>query len=87
MKHEFTVLDPFGLHAKLLSQLVSQVSVYESKLTLEYNGKVASLKSIMGLIALGVPTKAKCTIEAVGKDEVEAIDKIKNVLKEYKISE
>ncbi|WP_249028881.1 HPr family phosphocarrier protein [Tannockella kyphosi] len=87
MTHDFIVLDPLGLHAKLLSQLVSQVGVYDSKLTLEYNGKTASLKSIMGLIALGVPTKAICTVRAEGGDEVAAIEKIKTVLVEYGISE
>ena len=41
----------------------------------------------MGTMALGVPTKARLIIEVEGQDEQEAIEKLKLVLKEQKITD
>ena len=76
-----------GLHAKPLTVLVNEASKYDSVVKLIYERKEANLKSIMGTMALGVPTKARLIIEVEGQDEQEAIEKLKLVLKEQKITD
>lgn len=46
----------------------------------EYNAKKVNLKSIMGVMSLGVGKDAEITIYAEGSDEKEAIEAITDVL-------
>lgn len=84
---KFIVSDPLGLHAKPLTALVNASSRFDSNIKLIYDGKEASLKSIMGVMALGIPTKAKLEIIADGQDETEVIDSLKEIVKELHITE
>lgn len=86
-RFEFVVTDPMGMHAKSLTVLVNEASKFDSSIKLIYDKKEASLKSIMGTMALGVPSKAPLVIEATGQDEKEVIERLKEVLKEEKICE
>ena len=78
--YQFVVSDPVGLHAKPLTMLVNEASRFDSDIKLIYEAKSASLKSIMGVMALGIPTKAKLEIIAEGQDEVDAINHLKDEL-------
>ena len=68
-KLSFVVSDPVGLHARPATILVNQASKFTSDIKLVYNGKEVNLKSIMGVMSLGVPTKATVEIVAEGEDE------------------
>ena len=87
IKYECIVTDPLGLHAKSLTALVNEASKFDSDTKLVYEGKAASLKSIMGVMALGIPAKAHIEIIAEGQDETEVIDHLKVMIKELKIAE
>ena len=86
-KIKFTVQDPVGLHARPATILVNQASKFSSNITLVYNGKEVNLKSIMGVMSLGVPSKANVEIIAEGDDEKDVIDSIERVIHEQKIGE
>ena len=81
----FVVSDPVGLHARPATILVNQASKFTSKLV--YNDKEVNLKSIMGVMSLGVPTKATVTIVAEGDDEEDVVASIAKVIKEQKVAE
>ena len=81
-KLSFVVSDPVGLHARPATILVNQASKFASNVKLVYNGKEVNLKSIMGVMSLGVPTKA-----AEGEDEKDVIESIAKVIKEQKVAE
>ena len=83
----FVVCDPVGLHARPATYLVNQANKFQSDIKIIYGGKDMNLKSIMGVMALGVPTKATVEIIAEGDDEKEAITTIAKVIKEQKIGE
>ncbi len=83
----FVVADPVGLHARPATILVNQSSKHACNLTLVYNGKSVNLKSIMGVMSLGVPTKATVEVIAEGEDENEAIEAIAKVIKDQKVAE
>ena len=83
-KLSFVVSDPVGLHARPATILVNQASKFTSNIN---NGKEVNLKSIMGVMSLGVPTKATVEIVAEGDDEKDVIASIAKVIKEQKVAE
>lgn len=83
----FVVSDPVGLHARPATILVNHASKFTSNIKLVYNDKEVNLKSIMGVMSLGVPTKATVTIVAEGDDEEDVIASIAKVIKEQKVAE
>ena len=72
-KKEFHVIAETGIHARPATLLVQAASKFNSDVTLEYNGKSVNLKSIMGVMSLGVGQNADVVISADGADEAEAI--------------
>ena len=86
-KREFHIIAETGIHARPATLLVQAASKFNSDINLEYNGKSVNLKSIMGVMSLGVPTKATVEIEAEGEDEKDVIESIAKVIKEQKVAE
>ena len=84
-KLSFVVSDPVGLHARPATILVNQASKFSSNINLIYNGKSVNLKSIMGVMSLGIPTQSEITISCNGEDEDAAIAAIEEVLRTQKI--
>lgn len=82
----FTVTDPVGLYATPTTELVNTVKQFHSDITLEYGNKVVNLKSMMGVLSLGVPTKAVLEVVANGEDEIQAIKVIKDKVRELGIA-
>lgn len=72
-----------GVHARPATMLVNKAGQYESDIEIRYNEKNVNLKSIMGVMSLGIPQGAEITITADGSDEVEAIEGIEEVIKEH----
>ncbi len=79
----FTITADTGVHARPATLLVNKAGQYESEIEMSYNDKKVNLKSIMGVMSLGIPQGAKITISAAGGDEEEAIQGIEEVVKEH----
>ncbi|WP_018659456.1 phosphocarrier protein HPr [Allofustis seminis] len=75
-KKDFHITAETGIHARPATMLVQSASKYESDIMLEYNGKSVNLKSIMGVMSLGVGQGADVTITIEGNDEEEAMEGI-----------
>ena len=86
-KREFHVVADTGIHARPATLLVQTASKFNSDINLEYKGKSVNLKSIMGVMSLGVGQGADVTISAEGADEVEAIAAIEETMKKEGLSE
>ena len=71
---QFTVTADTGIHARPATLLVQAASKYSSEIQLGYKEKMVNLKSIMGVMSLGVGKDAVITITAEGRDEDAAID-------------
>lgn len=78
----FTITADTGIHARPATQLVNKAGQFSSDITLEYKGKSVNLKSIMGVMSLGVGKGAEVTVKAEGSDEAEALQAIEDVIKE-----
>lgn len=80
-----SVVDPVGLHARPATVAVNAASKFKSEVKVAYNGKTVNMKSIMGVMSLGIPTQSEITISCDGEDEEEAIKQIEDILKAQKV--
>lgn len=80
-----TVVDPVGLHARPATVAVNAASKYKCEVKIAYMGRSVNMKSIMGVMSLGIPTQSEITITCDGEDEEEALEKIYDVLKTQKV--
>lgn len=76
-----------GIHARPATVLVQSASKFESNVELHYNGKAVNLKSIMGVMALGIPQGAAISITAEGADADAAISALQETLKKEGLAE
>lgn len=74
-----------GIHAQSAVYLVNEAIKYNSNILLEVEGKKINMKSIMGVMSLGVYQGAIITIHAEGSDEEQAIAGIENQIYQLKI--
>ena len=86
-KREFHIVAETGIHARPATLLVQAASKFNSDINLEYNGKSVNLKSIMGVMTLGVGQGADVTITADGDDAKEAIEAIADTMKKEGLAE
>jgi len=86
-KKEFHIVAETGIHARPATLLVQTASKFNSDINLEYKGKSVNLKSIMGVMSLGVGQGSDVVISAEGADEKEAIEAIEETMKKEGLSE
>lgn len=79
----FTVTAETGVHARPATLLVNQAGQFESDIELVYNDKKVNLKSIMGVMSLGIPKGAEIKITASGNDQDNAIKGIEEIILEH----
>jgi len=77
---DFHIVAETGIHARPATLLVQTASKFASDITLEYKGKSVNLKSIMGVMSLGVGQGADVTISAEGADADDAIAAISETM-------
>ncbi|SDM17510.1 phosphocarrier protein HPr [Sediminibacillus halophilus] len=82
-----TITDETGVHARPATVLVNKAGNFESDINLEYNGKSVNLKSIMGVMSLGIPKDAEIKVTAEGSDEEEALQTIVDTIKNEGLGE
>ena len=86
-KRDFHVTAETGIHARPATLLVQAASKFDSDINLEFNGKSVNLKSIMGVMSLGVGQGSDVTISAEGDDEAEAIAAISDTMAKEGLAE
>ncbi|KZE64498.1 phosphocarrier protein HPr [Fictibacillus phosphorivorans] len=83
----FKVTSESGIHARPATTLVNQAGQFSSDITLDYNGKSVNLKSIMGVMSLGIQQGSSIVIKAEGSDAEEAIAALADVMKKEGLGE
>ncbi|MBU8880644.1 phosphocarrier protein HPr [Bacillus sp. FJAT-29790] len=83
----FTIIDETGIHARPATVLVQAASKFEAEVNLEYKGRSVNLKSIMGVMSLGIPKGAEIKIVSTGTDENEAIAALSEVITKQNLGE
>ena len=85
LKNDVLVKNNWGLHVKVAVQLVRVASGYPCSITMEHNKRIADVKSIMGLLVMGVTQNSTVSITCDGVDELDAMDAITDVLSNFEI--
>ena len=80
IKKQFVFNNGEGLHARPAAQLVAVATPFKSDLSLEFNDRKVNLKSILGVMSLGVSAGRTFTVTADGEDEEEAMKKLNEQL-------
>lgn len=73
----YTVKDELGLHARPAGLLVKEVKNFQSKVTLEKDGKSVDASRLMAVMGMGVKKDQTVTVTVEGDDEDAACDAIK----------
>jgi len=84
---QFKIIAETGIHARPATLLVQTASKFDSEINLEYKGKKVNLKSIMGVMSLGVGQGAEITISAEGSDSQEALRSLEETLTKEGLAE
>ncbi|CAM2068861.1 HPr family phosphocarrier protein [Sulfidibacter corallicola] len=69
-----------GLHARAAAKLVTLTVKFEAQILVAKGDNEVNGKSILGLLMLAAHQGSWITVKAHGKDETEAIDRIKNLI-------
>jgi phosphocarrier protein len=84
---QFKVISETGIHARPATLLVQTASRFNSDINLEYKGKKVNLKSIMGVMSLGIGQGAEIKISAEGSDANDALASLTETLSKEGLAE
>ncbi len=85
MKKEYVIIDKTGLHARPASNLVQEAIKHSNNITLKYQDKAVTLKSILLVMSLGIPSGSKIIIDVEGENPEEVLLSLEKVLLEHKL--
>lgn len=77
----YTVKDELGLHARPAGMLVKEVKNFQSKVTLEKDGKSVDASRLMAVMGMGVKKDQTVTVTVEGNDEDAACEALKAFFK------
>lgn len=80
---ELEIINKLGLHARASTKLTQTASKFASDIWITRNGRRVNAKSIMGVMMLAAGKGALVTLDANGKDEVEALTALSALINDY----
>jgi phosphocarrier protein len=80
MERNFVITNEEGIHARPATHLVQKANAFKSDITLTYDGVSTDMKSIMGVLSLGVTKGSLITVTINGIDEVDAMTAITKLI-------
>ncbi len=69
LRHNITIINKLGLHARAASKLVNLASQFASSVNLKNKGNSVNAKSIMGVMMLAASKGTEMVLEVEGEDE------------------
>ena len=79
-QRDVEIVNKLGLHARPSARLTQLASSFASEVHMSKNGRRVNAKSIMGVMMLAAARGSTLTLETDGKDEVEAIDALTDLI-------
>ncbi|MBR3771977.1 MAG: HPr family phosphocarrier protein [Clostridium sp.] len=76
------LINPLGLHLRPAGMLCTEALKYSSSIKIRYQEGEVNAKSVLGVLAIGLRYGSCFTIICDGKDEEEALNKLKDVMKQ-----
>ena len=79
---KYIITDPEGIHARPAGERVKAAKEFNSKITIEKDGKSGDCKKIFSIMALAVKSGNEVTITCDGDDEAAACERIQQFMKD-----
>jgi phosphocarrier protein HPr len=83
----FIIIGKSGIQARPAANLVQTATKFDADVNLEFNRRNVNLKSIMGVMSLGISQGSKIKIITSGSDEDEAIAAITETMSKQGLGE
>ena len=80
---DIIVKNPQGLHARPATLLVRVASSFKSNINIEYNGKSANAKSLIGILSLGINKDYKITVQLKVVIREKALESICDLIESF----
>lgn len=74
---QYVIKDEVGIHTRPAGLLVKEVKKYQSKVTIEGNGKKSDAGKLMAVMGMGIKKDMEVTITVEGDDEEQAAQAMK----------
>lgn len=87
MQREVEILNPLGLHARPASEFVRCVLGFQCEVSIHKDGQRYSAASILEVLSANLDCGALITLEATGPDEAAALDRLAQLLVEFREQE
>lgn len=81
-EHKFVIISKEGLHARPAAKLSQLASQFHDRIDIIYNDYQMTLKSIIGVMSLGIPEGGSFFIQVEGHNESQIIERVKQLLTE-----
>lgn len=85
MIKKYIVKDEVGLHARPASLLVQESAKFPNEIYILYKEKQVTLKSVIGVMSLGIPHEAEFGILVEGHNPENVFTSLENVLNEHNV--
>jgi len=87
MRREVKILNELGLHARPAAEFVRCVQTFESEITIRKGDEHFSGGSILEVLSANLDCGARVVLEAIGSDAEKALDRLEDLLVEFKRQE
>ncbi|MVP01398.1 HPr family phosphocarrier protein [Paenibacillus lutrae] len=87
MEKTFKVTSDTGIHARPATALVNASNKFKSNVFAESKGKKVTMKSILGVLSLGLEENDILTLSAEGEDAAEAIAALEEIMIKEELGE
>lgn len=88
MRREVEILNELGLHARPAAEFVRTVQKFKCEVTIRKgDGESFSAGSILEVLSANLDCGSRMTIEAIGADAGEALDRLEQLLVEFREQE
>lgn len=85
MEKDFIIANEYGVHARPATIIVNLANKFQSEITITYDGITVDLKSIMGVLSLGIKRGSLVTVRVEGPDELEALQELSKMFTELNL--
>lgn len=80
IKHQITIINKLGLHARAAAKLVNTATAFSSQIQLGNEQRMVDAKSIMSVMMLAASKGTTLDIEIEGRDEELALNAIEEIV-------
>lgn len=87
MRREVEILNELGLHARPAAEFVRAVQKFNCEVTICKGDEQFSAASILEVLSANLDCGSRMTIEAIGPDASEALDRLEQLLQEFREQE